>query len=112
MFHLELKKQQGVSNLIEKDGEGWFPIHKARKKNGIQDHRSVNTTQTYPTRSARRAVDVFCESVSDIYEDVFSDLGKSLSLHAPVAASTKFEKPEAPAALTETTPADLSLQLT
>lgn len=40
-----------------------------------------------------------------------SFLISALSLQAPVAAGTKIEKPEAPAALTETTPADLAFQL-
>lgn len=52
MFHLELKRQQGVSNLIEKDGEGWFPIHKARKENGIQgsSERKYYTNLSYEIR--------------------------------------------------------------
>lgn len=29
---------------------------------------------TYPTRSARRVVDAFCDSVFDISEDVYPDL--------------------------------------
>lgn len=77
----------------------------------FRDRSSVKTTHTYPMRSARRVVDVFCESDFDIYEDVFLDLSKSKFLHAPVATSTKFEKLEAPAALIEIMPADLSLQL-